>query len=233
MAPAITSELGSIGGAVRHLRLRLLRRAGGGFHARRRHHRPLRHRPCAGDRARHDDRRRAGDRLRARFMPPASRPWSCMGLGYSMSNPSTARGVLEWFPGRAPRPCHGLEAGRRADRRCARGWQRGARRTRALADPDVRRRGPDPSPTACLCVSLFKFDRQIPLGARGAIRWPASARWCATGTSPSIRCCRACSTWARPISSAFLTLFLTEAVRASQPMAGFAMGLGPDSERAG
>jgi len=147
----------------------------------------------------------------------------CMGLGYSMSNPSTARGVLEWFPSERRGLAMGLKqvgvpiggvlaAGNGALAEFVH-WQTLMFGVAALIFAN-----------GCLCFSLFKFDRQVPPEAR---RNPlANIGEVVRDRNFSVyTVLSGMLNMGQTNFFGFLTLFLTEAVRASQPMAGFAMGL--------
>ncbi len=147
----------------------------------------------------------------------------CMGLGYSMTNPSTARGVLDWFPAerrglamglkQVGVPIGGVLAAGNGALAATVDWQSlmyGVAMLIAL--------------NGLLCFSLFRFDRQVP---------PEHRRNPLANIGEVLRdknfCIYTVLSGMLNVGQtnffAFLTLFLTEAVRATQPMAGFAMGL--------
>jgi MFS transporter, ACS family, hexuronate transporter len=147
----------------------------------------------------------------------------CMGLGYSMTNPSTARGVLEWFPAERRGLAMGLkQVGVPIGGVLAAGngilaayvhWQflmYGVATLIAI--------------NGVLCLSLFRFDRQVPAEHR---RSPLTN----IGEVLRDRNFNIYTVLSGLLNAGqtnfygFLTLFLTEAVRVSQPMAGVAMGL--------
>lgn len=146
-----------------------------------------------------------------------------MGLGYSMTNPSTARGVFEWFPAerrglamglkQVGVPLGGVLAAGNGALAAVVHWQSlmfGVAVLIAL--------------NGLLCLSLFRFDRPLapderrnPLANIGEVArdWNFNVYTVLSGMLNA----------GQTNFFGFLTLFLTEAARASQPMAGFAMGL--------
>ncbi|MBT6095592.1 MAG: MFS transporter [Rhodospirillaceae bacterium] len=147
----------------------------------------------------------------------------CMGLGYSMTNPSTARGVLDWFPAerrglamglkQVGVPIGGVLAAGNGALAAYVHWQSLMYGVAVLI-----------ALNGILCFSLFRFDRQVP---------PEHRRNPLANIGEVLRdrnfCIYTVLSGMLNVGQTnffgFLTLFLTEAVRASQPMAGFAMGL--------
>ncbi len=148
---------------------------------------------------------------------------ACMGLGYSMTNPSTARGVLDWFPAKRRGlamglkqvgvPIGGVLAAGNGALAAIYDWQSLMLGVAVLI-----------ALNGLLCVSLFRFDRQLPPEQR---RNPIAN----IGEVFRDRNFNIYTVLSGMLNAGqtnffgFLTLFLTEAARASQPMAGFAMGL--------
>lgn len=147
----------------------------------------------------------------------------CMGLGYSMTNPSTARGVLEWFPAerrglamglkQVGVPLGGVLAAVNGALSAVVHWQSLMYGVAVLITVN-----------GLLCLSLFKFDEQVPAEHR---RGPLAN----IGEVLRDRNFNVYTVLSGMLNVgqtnffAFLTLFVTEAVRAGQPLAGFAMGL--------
>lgn len=147
----------------------------------------------------------------------------CMGVGYSMTNPSTARGVLDWFPAerrglamglkQVGVPLGGVLAAGNGALAAVVHWQSLMFGVAALI-----------ALNGVLCFSLFRFDRQVPPEHR---KNPLAN----IGEVFRDRNFNIYTVLSGLLNSGqtnffgFLTLFLTEALRASQPMAGFAMGL--------
>ncbi|MEK9752166.1 MAG: MFS transporter [Rhodospirillaceae bacterium] len=147
----------------------------------------------------------------------------CMGLGYSLTNPSTARGVLDWFPGerrglamglkQVGVPIGGVLAAGNGALAAYFPWQSLMLGVAVLI-----------ALNGLLCMTLFRFDRKLPPEQR---RSPIAN----IGEVFRDRNFNVYALLSGLINAGqtnffgFLTLFLTEVARASQPMAGFAMGL--------
>ena len=146
-----------------------------------------------------------------------------MGLGYSMNNPSTARGVFDWFPPERRGAAMGIkQVGVPAGGIIAAGngalvtlvhWQNimlGIAAAIAL--------------NGVLCLYLMRFHRTVapgpqknPLAHIGEVlRDPNANIFSFANGLLNV---------GQTNFFGFLTLFLTEVARASQPVAGFAMGL--------
>ena len=146
-----------------------------------------------------------------------------MGLGYSMNNPSTARGVFDWFPPDRRGTAMGIkQVGVPAGGIIAAG--NGALVTLVHWQDIMLGIAAAIALNGILCLYLIKFHRPIPpeqqknplaqigevLGDPNTHVFSVSNGLLNVGQTNFF---------------GFLTLFLTEVARASQPMAGFAMGL--------
>ena len=148
---------------------------------------------------------------------------ACMGLGYSMTNPSTARGVLDWFPAerrglamglkQVGVPIGGVLAAGNGALAAVFNWQSLMLGVAVLI-----------ALNGLLCLTLFRFDRVLapeqrrnPLANIGEVIRDRNFN-IYTLLSGMLNI-------GQTNFFGFLTLFLTEVARASQPMAGFAMGL--------
>ena len=146
-----------------------------------------------------------------------------MGLGYSMNNPSTARGVLEWFPPEKRGTAMGIKqvgvpiggiiaAGNGALAEIIQ-WQT----IMIYVAAAIILNG-------SLCVYLIKFNQVPPFGdkknpivhIKEILRDPNAHIFSLASGLLNV---------GQTNFFGFLTLFLTETARASQPLAGFAMGL--------
>jgi len=146
-----------------------------------------------------------------------------MGLGYSMNNPSTARGVFDWFPPERRGAAMGIkQVGVPAGGLIAAGngalvtvvhWQ-----TIMLAVAVLI------AVNGLLCLYLIRFHRPVPADQRKnpmshireILRDPNAHLFAFANGLINI---------GQTNFFGFLTLFLTEVARASQPVAGFAVGL--------
>jgi len=146
-----------------------------------------------------------------------------MGLGYSMNNPSTARGVFEWFPQQQRGKAMGIkQVGVPAGGLIAAGsgilvtqvhWQTIMQGIAGL----IMLNG-------VLCLYLIRFHRNVAAEQRKNPLDHIRAVMC----DPNVNI----YSFANGLLNigqtnffAFLALFLTEVARASQPVAGFAIGL--------
>ena len=146
-----------------------------------------------------------------------------MGLGYSMTNPSTARGVLEWFPAerrglamglkQVGVPLGGILAAINGVLAAFVQWQTLMWGVAVLI-----------AINGVLCLGLFRFDNHMPSEHRRSLL-------ANIGEVLRDRNFNVYTVLSGMLNIGqtnffgFLTLFLTDVARASQPMAGFAMGL--------
>ena len=146
-----------------------------------------------------------------------------MGLGYSMTNPSTARGVLEWFPAerrglamglkQVGVPLGGVLAAINGVLAAFVHWQTLMCGVAVLI-----------AINGVLCLGLFRFENHMPLEHRRSLL-------ANIGEVLRDRNFKVYTVLSGMLNIGqtnffgFLTLFLTDVARASQPMAGFAMGL--------
>ncbi len=146
-----------------------------------------------------------------------------MGLGYSMTNPSTARGVLEWFPAerrglamglkQVGVPLGGVLAAINGVLAAFVHWQTLMCGVAVLI-----------AINGVLCLGLFRFDNHMPPEHRRSLL-------ANIGEVLRDRNFKVYTVLSGMLNIGqtnffgFLTLFLTDVARASQPMAGFAMGL--------
>ena len=146
-----------------------------------------------------------------------------MGIGYSMNNPSTARGVFDWFPATRRGVAMGIkQVGVPAGGIIA--AANGALVT--IVDWHTIMLGVAAAIllNGFLCLTLIRYHRPAP---------PEQRKGPMTHIGEVLRDPNAhCFSVANGLLNVgqtnffgFLTLFLTEAARASQPLAGFAVGL--------
>ena len=146
-----------------------------------------------------------------------------MGLGYSMNNPSTARGVFDWFPPERRGAAMGIkQVGVPAGGIIAAG--NGALVTLVHWQDIMLGIAAAIALNGILCLYLMRFHRTVapgpqknPLAHIGEVlRDPNANIFSFANGLLNV---------GQTNFFGFLTLFLTEVARASQPVAGFAMGL--------